>query len=68
MEEDGQVWMGRRDLGRGQKCRSVAPLSVASSTMRAYVAVLANPGIKHGNVDGVTRGRAIGNKPCAHSR
>ena len=68
MEEDGKVWMGRRDLRRGQKCRFAAPLSFASLITRAYVAVLANPGTKHRNTDGATRGRVIGDKPSTHSR
>ena len=66
MEEYGEVWMGRRDLRRGRKCRFVAPLSCALLIMRAYVAVLANPDATHGNADGVTNGRARRNKPCAY--
>ena len=68
MEEDVQVWMGRRDLRRERKCRFVAPLSFASLIMRAYVAVLSNPGTTHRNTDGVTRGHARRDEPCAHSR
>ena len=60
MEEDGQVWMGHRDLRRVHNCRFAAPLSFSSSMMRLYGAVLANPGTTPGNADEATHGRAIG--------
>jgi hypothetical protein len=68
MEEDGQVWMGRRDLRRRQKCRFAALLSFAPSIMRAHVAVLANPGMTYGNTDGITRGRISSDRAVRRSK
>ena len=67
-----KVW--REAVGwAGMHCAALQCLGVVIVVelfliVNAYVAVLANPGMKHRNADGVTRGRAIGDKPCAHSR
>ena len=65
-----KVW---REAGGGMGCTvslyeaMVLFVVYLLSIVKACVAVLTNPGMKQGNADRVTHGRAIGNEPCVHS-
>ena len=70
VSDNGKMW---REVGGGMGCTvllydaMVLFVVYSSSIVRRYIAVLANTGTKHWNADGVTRSRAVDDKPCAHS-